>query len=110
REPEPFVSDTLGTMGSPGAGKGLGTFRGGRMRGPLAWSARRAYYLLTMPGGGRRVRILAAWAGPLVTHPDTGRIDLEAEASRQDRERRPAGPPKPAAAIPAPNQLVEENP
>ena len=80
------------------------------MRGPLAWSARRAYYLLTMPGWGRRVRILADWAVSLVTHPDTGGIDLEAEVSRRDRERRPAGPPKPAAAIPAPNQLVEENP
>ena len=110
REPEPFVYDTLGIMASLGAGKGLGTFRGVRMRGPLAWSARRAYYLLTMPGWGRRVRILADWAVSLVTHPDTGRIDLEAEVSRRDRERRPAGPPKPAAAIPAPNQLVEENP
>ena len=62
REPEPFVYDTFGIMGSLGAGKGLGTFLKVRMRGLLAWWARRAYYLMTMPGWDRRFRILTDWA------------------------------------------------
>jgi NADH dehydrogenase len=106
REPEPFVYDTLGIMASLGAGKGLGTFLKVRMRGLLAWWARRGYYLLTMPGWGRRLRILTDWAVALVTRPDTGRIDLDA-AARYGRELPPVGPRKPVATASASSRQAE---
>src|SRR5262245_61252710 len=108
RQPEPFVYDTLGIMASLGAGKGLGTFLKLRLRGLCAWWARRAYYLLTMPGWGRRFRILTDWAVALVTRPDTGRIDLDDAAAQYSREQ--DGPRKPVATISASNQLVKEKP
>jgi NADH dehydrogenase len=110
REPEPFVYDTLGIMASLGAGKGLGTVLKVRVRGLLAWWARRGYYLLTMPGWGRRLRILADWAVALVTRPDTGRIDLDSASARYGRERHADGLRQPVAAISASNQLDKENP
>jgi NADH dehydrogenase len=100
REPEPFVYDTLGIMASLGPGKGLGKFLKVRMRGLLAWWVRRTYYLLTMPGWGRRLRILSGWAVAMVTRPDTGKIDLDPEVARRGREDRPDEPPKPAASSP----------
>src|SRR5262249_20536187 len=74
-------------MASLGGGKGLGTVLKVRVRSLLAWWARRGYYLLTMPGWGRRLRILTDWAVALVTRPDTGRIDLDAAAAPYGRER-----------------------
>jgi NADH:ubiquinone reductase (H+-translocating) len=98
REPEPFVYDTLGIMASLGPGKGLGMFLRPRLRGLLAWWARRAYYLLTMPGWGRRFRFLTDWAVSLVTRPDTEKLDLDAGLARRGRNGRPDGPPEPVAA------------
>jgi NADH:quinone reductase (non-electrogenic) len=109
REPRPFVYDTLGIMASLGAGKGLGTILKVRVRGLPAFWARRGYYLMTMPGWGRRLRILADWAVALVTRPDTGRIDLDDAVARYGRARHPDGPPKPAATNSASNQLVKES-
>ncbi|MDB5309298.1 MAG: Pyridine nucleotide-disulfide oxidoreductase, FAD/NAD(P)-binding domain protein [Gemmataceae bacterium] len=86
REPEPFVYGTLGIMASLGPGKGLGTLLNLRMRGLLAWWVRRGYYLMTMPGWDRRLRILADWAVALVARPDVGKIDLDAETARFVRD------------------------
>src|SRR5947209_19643987 len=58
RPPQSFVYDTLGMMGSLGHGKGFGQLLKVRVRGVLAWFVRRTYYLLQMPGWGRRLRIL----------------------------------------------------
>jgi NADH dehydrogenase len=89
REPKPFVYDTLGIMASLGGGKGLGTILKVRVRGLPAFWARRGYYLMTMPGWGRRLRILADWAVAMVTRPDTGRIDLDSAAIQYRQEHRP---------------------
>jgi NADH dehydrogenase len=107
REPQPFVYDTLGIMASLGAGKGLGTILKVRVRGLPAFWARRGYYLMTMPGWGRRIRILADWAVAMVTRPDTGRIDLEAAVAQYGREHHPDGPRKTVAATSASNQQAE---
>jgi len=107
REPVPFVYDTLGIMASLGAGKGFGTILKVRVRGLPAFWARRAYYLMTMPGWGRRLRILADWAVSLVTRPDTGRIDLAAAAVHYGREQRHVGPRNLGATISAPKQQAE---
>jgi NADH dehydrogenase len=107
REPEPFVYDTLGIMASLGAGKGLGTILKVRVRGLPAFWARRAYYLMTMPGWGRRLRVLADWAVATVTRPDTGRIDLESAAAQYGREHRPVGPRQPVTTTSASNQQAE---
>jgi NADH dehydrogenase len=110
REPKPFVYDTLGIMASLGAGKGLGTVWKVRMRGLPAWFARRGYYLVSMPGWGRRLRILTDWAVAAVTRPDTGRIDLDDPTPRYGRERPPDGSRKPVATVSPSNQLVERKP
>lgn len=107
REPKPFVYDTLGIMASLGGGKGLGTILKVRVRGLPAFWARRGYYLMTMPGWGRRLRILADWAVATITRPDTGRIDLDTAAAQYGQEHRADGPRKPIATISASNQQSE---
>jgi NADH:ubiquinone reductase (H+-translocating) len=109
REPKPFVYDTLGIMASLGAGKGLGTILKVRVRGLPAFWARRGYYLMTMPGWGRRLRIVADWAVAMVTRPDTGRIDLDDAVARYGREHHADGPRQPVAANSALSQLVKEH-
>src|SRR5215831_15333121 len=56
RPPAPFVYDTLGMMGSLGHSKAFGQLLRVRVRGVVAWFVRRTYYLLQMPGWGRRFR------------------------------------------------------
>jgi hypothetical protein len=58
RPPQPFVYQTLGLMGSLGHFKGFGQLLNVRVRGFPAWLIRRTYYLLQMPGWGRRLRIM----------------------------------------------------
>src|SRR5207245_5393066 len=53
--PQPFVYENLGMMGSLGHSKGFGQLLKVRVRGVLAWFVRRTYYLLQMPGWGRRL-------------------------------------------------------
>jgi NADH dehydrogenase len=73
--PEPFVYDTLGMMGSLGHSKGFGQLLKVRVRGVLAWFVRRTYYLLQMPGWGRRLRIMIDWftASNITNGPDAAR-------------------------------------
>ena len=54
RPPQPFVYQTLGMMGSLGHCRGFGKLLGVRVGGFPAWFIRRTYYLLQMPGWGRR--------------------------------------------------------
>ena len=62
RPPQPFVYENLGMMGSLGHGKAFGQLLKLRVRGVPAWLVRRTYYLLQMPGWGRRLHIMANWA------------------------------------------------
>jgi NADH dehydrogenase len=86
RPPQPFVYDNLGMMGSLGHGKAFGQLLKVRVRGVLAWFVRRTYYLLQMPGWGRRLRIMINWAFALLFRPEIVKISLDSEAALILRE------------------------
>jgi hypothetical protein len=67
-------------MGSLGHSKAFGQLLKVRVHGVLAWFVRRTYYLLQMPGWGRRLRIMIDWAFALLFRPDIIKIDLASEA------------------------------
>ena len=52
-----------------------------RVRGVVAWFVRRTYYLLQMPGWGRRLRIMIDWTFALLFRPDVVKISLDSEAT-----------------------------
>ena len=84
--PQPFVYDTLGMMGSLGHGKAFGQLLKVRVHGMLAWFIRRTYYLLQMPGWGRRLRIMTDWTFALLFRPDVVKISLDSEEALWLRE------------------------
>jgi NADH dehydrogenase len=84
--PEPFVYDTLGMMGSLGHGKAFGQLLKVRLRGFPAWFVRRTYYLLQMPGWGRRLRIMIDWFFGLLFRPDVVKVSLDSEVAVLLRE------------------------
>lgn len=84
--PKPFVYNTMGMMGSLGHSKAFGQLMGVRVRGVVAWLVRRSYYLLQMPGWGRRFRIMTDWAFALLQRPDVVNISLDSEATFLLRE------------------------
>jgi NADH:quinone reductase (non-electrogenic) len=84
--PEPFIYSTLGMMGSLGHSRAFGQLLGVRVRGVLAWFVRRTYYLMQMPGWGRRLRIMIDWTFALLFRPDIVKISLDNEAASILRE------------------------
>jgi NADH dehydrogenase len=86
KPPRPFVYHTLGMMGSLGPGKGFGQLLRVRIHGLPAWLLRRTYYLLQMPGWGRKLRIMIDWAFALLSRPDVVKIGLDSETSLLLRE------------------------
>jgi hypothetical protein len=86
RPPQPFVYATLGMMGSLGHSKAFGQLLKVRVRGVLARFVRRTYYLLQMPGWGRRLRIMIDWFFALLFRPDIVKISLDIEAALLLRE------------------------
>jgi NADH dehydrogenase len=80
RTPEPFVYSTLGMMGSLGHGRAFGQLIKVRLHGFIAWFVRRTYYLLQMPGWGRRLRIMSDWTFALLFGPDTVKMSLDSES------------------------------
>ena len=85
-QPRPFVYRMLGVMGSLGHSKGFGEVLGMRLRGFPAWWVRRTYYLMQMPGWGRRLHVVADWTTALLFRPDIVKIDLASEADWLDRD------------------------
>jgi NADH dehydrogenase len=81
RPPRPFVYDTLGMMGSLGHGEGFGQLLRVRVYGFPAWFVRRTYYLLQMPGWGRRLRIVIDWTFALLFRPDAVKVGLDSETA-----------------------------
>jgi NADH dehydrogenase len=77
--PKPFIYDNLGMMGSLGHSKAFGQLLKVRVHGFLAWLVRRTYYLLQMPGWGRRLRIMTDWGFALLLRPDVVKLDLDSE-------------------------------
>ena len=86
RDPQPFVYRTLGMMGSLGHSKAFGQLLKVRLRGFPAWFVRRTYYLLQMPGWGRRLRIMIDWTFALLFRPDVVKISLDSETALLLRE------------------------
>ena len=84
--PRAFVYDTLGMMGSLGHGKAFGQLLKVKVRGMLAWFVRRTYYLLQMPGWGRRLRIMIDWTFALLLRPNIVKLSLDSEAALVLRE------------------------
>jgi NADH:quinone reductase (non-electrogenic) len=84
--PQPFDYDTLGMMGSLGHSKAFGQLLTLKVRGVPAWFVRRTYYLLQMPGWGRRLRIMIDWTFALLFRPDIVKISLDSEAALILRE------------------------
>ena len=68
-------------MGSLGHSKAFGQLLKVRLHGFLAWFVRRTYYLLQMPGWGRRLRIVIDWTFALLFRPDIVKISLDSEAA-----------------------------
>jgi NADH dehydrogenase len=91
RPPQLFVYNTLGMMGSLGHNKAFGQLLAVRVRGVLAWFVRRTYYLLQMPGWGRRLRIMIDWTFALLFRPDIVKISLESEVALLLRDRAASG-------------------
>jgi NADH dehydrogenase len=86
RPPNPFVYRTLGMMGSLGQGKGFGQLLGFRVHGFPAWFIRRTYYLLQLPGWGRKLRTVIDWTFALMFRPDTVKVGLDSETALLLRE------------------------
>src|SRR5262245_38142292 len=99
RPPSPFVHDNLGMMGSLGHGKAFGQLLRIRVHGVLAWFVRRMYYLLQMPGWGRRLRIMIDWTFALLFRPDIVNISLDSEEEWLLREDAGAVPAKNKPAV-----------
>jgi hypothetical protein len=73
-------------MGSLGHSKAFGQLLKVRLRGFPAWFVRRTYYLLQMPGWGRRLRIMIDWTFALLFRPDVVKISLDSETALLLRE------------------------
>ena len=114
RPPRPFVYHTLGMMGSLGHDKGFGQLLKVRVRGLPAWFVRRTYYLLQMPGWGRRLRIVIDWTFALLFRPDIVKIGLDSETALLLREvalgDAAGGPRKRAAPEPTPPPTAARSP
>jgi NADH dehydrogenase len=67
-------------LGSLGHGRAFGQILKVRLHGFAAWFARRTYYLLQMPGWGRRLRIMTDWTFALLFRPDVVKVSLDTEA------------------------------
>jgi NADH:ubiquinone reductase (H+-translocating) len=87
KAPQPFVYASLGVMASIGHARGLGSFMGIPLRGPLAWWVRRTYYLFQMPRWSRRLRIVADWTLALFFRPDIVKVDLASEGALIERDQ-----------------------
>jgi NADH dehydrogenase len=77
-------------MGSLGHNQGFGKLLGVRVHGVPAWFVRRCYYLMQMPGWGRRLRLIFDWTLALFSRPDPVRIGLDRETARRLRDDMPA--------------------
>ena len=86
RPPQPFVYQTLGMMGSLGHSKGFGKLLKVRLHGFPAWFIRRTYYLVQIPGWGRKLRTMIDWTFALLFRPDIVKVSLDSETALLLRE------------------------
>ena len=86
QQPQPFIYDTMGMMGSLGHGKAFGQMLKVRIHGFAAFFVRGAYYLLHMPGVSRRLRIMIDWISARLFRPDIVKISVDSERAMLVRE------------------------
>ena len=110
RPPRPFVYSTLGMMGSLGHGMAFGQMLKVRLHGFLAWFVRRTYYLLQMPGWGRRLRIMIDWTFALLFRPDVVKVSLDSEAALLLREAEADAAEAPASSAGRPSDPSKGQP
>jgi len=80
REPKPFDYQSLGTMASLGARRGVCAFPNGMiLTGFLAWALWRTYYLARLPGWDRKVRVALDWTLGLIFPRDIAEMRLYTE-------------------------------
>jgi NADH dehydrogenase len=101
RPPRPFVYRTLGQMGSLGRYRAFGQLLGVRVRGFPAWFLRRTYYLLQIPGWGRKLRIVIDWTFALLFRSDVVTVSLDSETAAVPREPAAEVPAEPSETAPA---------
>jgi NADH dehydrogenase len=73
----PFRYKTLGVFVDLGRNKAVAKVAGLKLRGFAAWFAARTYHLSMIPGGGRRMRLVADWTVGLFfgrPSPDLGQL------------------------------------
>jgi NADH dehydrogenase len=61
RPPEPFEFKSLGMLASLGQRRAVADIMGMRLSGFTAWCLWRAFYLSSLPGAGRRLRVALDW-------------------------------------------------
>jgi NADH dehydrogenase len=84
RETRPFRFQTLGSMASLGARRGVALLpRGILITGFLAWFLWRSYYLSRLPGWDRRARVAFDWTAGLLFRRDISHMRVYTEHAHQ---------------------------
>ena len=87
RPTKPFSYNSLGTMASLGARRGVAALPGGIvLTGFLAWFLWRSYYLVRLPGLDRQVRVAFDWTLGLVFPRDIAELRLYTERGQHQAE------------------------
>ncbi|MDB5028126.1 MAG: dehydrogenase, partial [Candidatus Eremiobacteraeota bacterium] len=85
---KPFRYQSLGTMASLGARRGVAQLPGGFvLTGFLAWVLWRSYYLARLPGLDRQVRVALDWTLGLIFPRDIAELRLYTERGQLQAER-----------------------
>lgn len=92
--PRPFSYDAQGMLVALGHDTGFADLRGRAVTGRTAWLLWRGYYLLRMPGAGRKLRVATDWAMNALTGPSLVELPLWARVPKDERRQleSPAGP------------------
>jgi NADH dehydrogenase len=80
RPMRPFEFRSLGMMASLGQRRAVADVLGVRFSGFFAWALWRAYYLSTLPGGARRIRVALDWILDVVFPRDIAQIQTAQRA------------------------------
>jgi NADH dehydrogenase len=74
RPPEPFEFKSMGMLASLGQRRAVADVMGIRLSGFAAWCMWRAFYLSTLPGGARRLRVAIDWVIDVFSPRDIAQI------------------------------------
>ncbi len=83
---KPFIYRTKGTLAALGGFKGVGKVFNIKLKGFTAWTVWRGYYLLQMPGIGRRIRIMMDWLVAITMGYDIVEVNFDRDIQNQPRD------------------------